>query len=313
MKEKRKTIFKYVLGILSLAASVILAWFLPGWYSSWNDTRLMRQVTLSSRENIDFLDIDSLDIADRLNMLQNSENFGWDVGLWDGAYFFSGITEDTLFEKSKALIGDWCVSGLLPRQYHNWVKDLYPRFFTSSNLYLDQAILPVCMVNFVDERQNALFIVMDIEKDLIYYASATGPWIEEEMALSLGYASYADMSTRLSKGESLPGCQPDTSGYDFASVCGADTASISSSPDCLELSVVLSFDTFHGSAFRKVICNGSAFGLAIMYGTERWSDFVTEICLKLGIEEYAEDTMFWLSSLGADVFKEQSDLSELES
>ena len=39
-----KTLLAYTMGIVILAVSLIMAWFLPGWYSQWKDERLMGQV-----------------------------------------------------------------------------------------------------------------------------------------------------------------------------------------------------------------------------------------------------------------------------
>ena len=51
-RDRWKTVLAYIVGIGVLVLSLILAWFLPGWYSQWQDERLMGQVTVSSRENI---------------------------------------------------------------------------------------------------------------------------------------------------------------------------------------------------------------------------------------------------------------------
>ena len=77
MKKRWKIILEYIAGILVLSEVLIIAWCLPGWYGKWQDSEMMNQVTLSKREGISFLDMDSLDLAGRLKILCDTDMFQW--------------------------------------------------------------------------------------------------------------------------------------------------------------------------------------------------------------------------------------------
>lgn len=72
-----KTVLAYAAGITILAVCLILALFFPNWYGSWQDEQLIGKVTLESRENIEFLDGDSLDIAGRMKKLGEATSIEW--------------------------------------------------------------------------------------------------------------------------------------------------------------------------------------------------------------------------------------------
>lgn len=302
MKEKRKILLKYALGILFLVISVILAWFLPGWYGKWQDAQLMRQVQLTSRENIDFLDTNSLDIADRLKALQNTELFSWDNNM-----FFNTADESELIEKCQKQIALWCENGLLPEHCSEWTQEEYLYFLLRYSIYLDQTILSVCVLTFFVEGESCLTVVMDIEKDLVYYASASGPYVRDEMAKTLGYTSYQAIADYLSAVKS-PLQQPiDVSGCDFAAVCGAENAQISKKDGRLELTALLQFDTFTGLAYRKVILNEWGFGIAVLYGTEYWCHFVAEVMAQNDKFEYLQDTEILIDDIASLSLREETE------
>ena len=63
MKKKKswKHILEYELGVLILVAVLLVAWFGPDFYASWQDQSQNGEVVCSSRDEIRFLDTDSLD------------------------------------------------------------------------------------------------------------------------------------------------------------------------------------------------------------------------------------------------------------
>ena len=74
MKKKKswKHILEYELGVLILVAVLLVAWFGPDLYAAWQDQSQNGKVVCSSRDEIRFLDTDSLDIAGRMVLLRDA-------------------------------------------------------------------------------------------------------------------------------------------------------------------------------------------------------------------------------------------------
>ena len=72
MKKKKswKHILEYELGVLILVAVLLVAWFGPDFYASWQDQSQNGKVVCSSRDEIRFLDTDSLDTKIFIQTLQ---------------------------------------------------------------------------------------------------------------------------------------------------------------------------------------------------------------------------------------------------
>ena len=79
MKKKKswKHILEYELGVLILVAVLLVAWFGPDLYASWQDQSQNGKVVCSSRDEIRFLDTDSLDIAGRMVLLRDATYLNW--------------------------------------------------------------------------------------------------------------------------------------------------------------------------------------------------------------------------------------------
>ena len=274
MKKKNwKVILQYGAGIFLLSLSVGLAWFLPGWYAGWQDERLLNQSSLSRREEIDFLDTASLDIAQRLKLLKETDWMAWSVEADDDNV--EGAIGRLSFLRE--MTEQWKNAGLLPESIFtsaDTVEGFYNNVFVENYLFIgiqmEQGTLPVCVMLLMDEEEDTrILAVMDAEKDILYYLSFCGSWVQEQMARLLGYGSLEDMMYCVLEGQRLQ-FQEDYSGYDFASVCHAREAVITGSPEELNFDVELKYDNFTGYANRRVIA-GQEFGMAVSLGNDLWT------------------------------------------
>lgn len=335
-----KTLLAYTMGIVILAVSLIMAWFLPGWYSQWKDERLMGQVTLSSRENIEFLDSDSLDIAGRLEKLETAELLEWEYGYGYQYYDYGygdpvSYSDKEIVKRCEELIDRWCDAGLLPEDCRNWIDKTMVLHLMNPVLMVNQSAMPVYLIAFIafpdegyysyeDEVEYAvpdeggygdpysepelMTVLMDAEKDVIYYVSVAGNSIRDVMAKELGYESHIQFCDAMLSGEERIRQEIDTSSYDFAAVCGAEASEITSEPGQLELQVSLHFDNFVGYAGRSLILNEAGYGMAIEFGTNRWEDLMTPLLENLGTIEYRMTTDFWYDMVMGNVDQDTAEL-----
>ncbi len=266
-KHRWKTILQYMAGLFALGLTLAAAMFLPGVYTAWQDERIMDSVTLSNREAISFLDADSIDIAGRLKMLLEAEN----INFGEADYYTEMPAED-VWQKTERLLQKWCDAGLLPEVIMQWVQSAdvtdseWGVLFYS--VYVDQTVIPVTIWRcYVASRYGDMVtIVMDMEKDILYYVSVSGEDVMDEMALELGYDS---------------GAAPD-----YAAVCGALEAEILDTGNVIERDVILKFEDFDSYAYRRLMSSEYGFGYAVMYGTHWWSDMMSLLSETYGFVEY---------------------------
>lgn len=96
-----------------LAAAVLVAWFWPEWYAARQDEQIEGESVLSVRENIRFLDVDSLDVADRLWILKNrTEPWLNDTGMM---MEYSDEQVDLSMEHWKRMVWKWEENHLIPK------------------------------------------------------------------------------------------------------------------------------------------------------------------------------------------------------
>lgn len=283
-----KTVLKYAAGILALSASVAAAWFLPGLYAGWQDARTEGRVMLSERENIQFLDTASLDIAGRLKMLEETTDLSWDWGVYGNYKGMKAPTEATI-DRCRGVMEDWCEAGLFPNGCLAGITMENLTLSDTAVVYLDNAILQVFCFHFRETDGYAVTLVADTDMDMIYYASVSGPVMLDVIGEDLGFASfeamaeydlelleeagiapitieelrqngsyesyeelqdiYAYIANRYDK-EIRPA---DESRYDFAAVCGAQEMETSRQTGNLDLNADLIFESFTGHAYRSVI------------------------------------------------------------
>ncbi len=280
-----KTILKYAAGILALLASVAVAWFLPGLYAGWQDAQTQERVVLSRRENIQFLDTASLDIAGRLQMFENMAHFSWD---WDynGAYMGLGTPTEEMVDRCRDEMEDWCEAGLFPGECLSGIAPDNLLAAATAIVYLDNAMLQAYCFRFHEVDGYAVTLVADADVGMIYYASVSGPAMLDVIAEDLGFESFGAMAEYEMELMADQGIDPDTlnlmveadeyedmyevyskisedleqnvrpadaSRYDFAAVCGAQGMEPRRQFGNLALDVELSFETFTGHAHRQLI------------------------------------------------------------
>ena len=165
MKKKKswKHILEYELGVLILVAVLLVAWFGPDLYASWQDQSQNGKVVCSSRDEIRFLDTDSLDIAGRMVLLRDATYLNWyenDV-YYDGSRMTQEEIEQLLIQRPRSLAEQWVEAGVMPEQF---VRQI-PRTLqeadvleegTSSGIYsvvVDQNVLNVLVLNYVKSAE----------------------------------------------------------------------------------------------------------------------------------------------------------------
>lgn len=285
-KNKRKTILAYAAGIAILALCIAAAWFLPEAYGKWQDKRLIGQVQLSDRQEIDFLDGDVLDQIARWQELEACTDFFWETG---EAWNWTVMTHmDELVQACREEADAWRKSGLLPLTEKQINFSENSMFYSETRALLaGENVIPISIFSFslaedflMDDGQNGcITIMLDIETKKAYYMSVVGNNVQEYMAQQLGYASQADMQKKLMENDGQAFSDAlDISGMDFAAVCGADEVEVTSYPGMLELDVSLEYDSFQTVAQRRVIAganylesvgypaSAAGFGLAVVFG-----------------------------------------------
>lgn len=284
---------EYAVGTAVLIAAVMTAWFLPDWYTRLQDERLLEQASFSTRESIQFLDKDSLELADRMKLLKEAESLSYDFSSFRTEWPENQAGQN-LKEKCRRLVRRWTENGLLSESYADWIVEPYTLLITHNYAMADQTAIQVDMLIYMDEMGNSMTVVMDADLDLLYYVSVAGTIAYEDMSHMLGYPSYSELLLEMERGDAI-NAEPDTSEMDFAAVCGAKSAQIVTEQGMLECYVSLEFETFSGVAQRRVICNGMGFGYAVIYGNPYWGSFVSELFAQYGDYEYLSDTKSWLA------------------
>lgn len=320
-----KTVLRYAAGILALAVSVAAAWFLPGLYAGWQDARTEGRVVLSKRDNIQFLDTASLDLAGRLKMFEEAENFSWEWSLNSDYGGLKSATEETI-DRFRGVMGDWCEAGLFPEDCLAVITAENLMFSDTALVYLESAVLQVYGFHFREADGYAVTLLTDTDMDVIYYASVSGPSMLDVIAEDRGFASFEAMAQYNLRLLENQGIAPDDmeklresgayedlediysyvidmheqeirpaeeSRYDFAAVCGAQGMEAERRYGNLEMDVRLTFESFTGHAYRTVvgvsyfadIWESVGVGFAVMYGTDKWRDLVADFASTYGGNE----------------------------
>ncbi len=280
-----KNAVKYAAGILILAVSVSGALLFPQWHGKWQDQQTVGMVTLAARETIEFLDTDSLDIAGRMKLLSEAEDITWEN--YEGNPYPTKEETQEFTARCRTLVGQWCENGLLPEEWAERVQTNTGSIISSPYIYADQSVFQVITLCYFGEGEEMLTLVIDKEKDVIYYASVVSPEVQEQAAEIMGYDSYEEMMRALDLGDfpATDVIQEDYSAYDFAAVCGAESAQVNGTPGLVDLDIELQFEHFTAHAYRGLMYNQTGTGMAIMYGTERWKEVIMELSAYFGVFE----------------------------
>ena len=292
MGKKRpwKLILEYSLGVLILLLTILLAWFAPDWYNAWKDEGSLGKVTMNTREEIQFLNRDSLDMAGKMQLLAKKSEQEWEYSI------YNVFNPESQLERCTKLVQLWAESGLLP----STLKELSMNYqgysldgiminlgeqYVNTGVFRFQILLPHYRGQGVtDYDEIILSVIMDLESDLLYYVSISGigEIMDDYFSQIAGYESYEEF---MKAGEVFK--EEDYSRYDFAPVCGAQSARVRQLEETLELEVELDYGNFTGHAYRIFVENdwyGS--GIAFLVGTYYWSSLMGQIGEAYGYQEY---------------------------
>lgn len=282
-KKRWRTALLYVLGSIFLALMIGAAVILPEAYSSWQDSRILSQVTTSARDSLEFIDADALNRAESLRLLSQVTQMGYGYMEYERDVL-TGIDADTYnaaLSSCKEEVELWIECGLLP--------DFIEEFFSSGNystnmtdeyLLTDQGVFHLYTIGFnfytvmpydegnYDVCDSYLGLIVDSETGMIYLAilqddeGRTAEYLVQE----LGYDSIEDFlengAVRIPEVREAAGSR-----YDYATVSGASEAIIHAENGMLSLDAELVFDTFTAKAYRRVTDEGALF---IFFGSLCW-------------------------------------------
>ena len=315
MKKKKrwKHILEYELGVLALVAVLLIAWFGPDLYVSWQDEEQTGKVVCSSRDEIRFLDTDSLDIAGRMVLLRDATYLDWyeNAAYYDGNALTNEKIEQVLIQRPRTLAGQWVEAGVMPEEFVERIPQTLSEADvlsdgTSSGVYsvmIDQNVLNVLVLNFAESADaygspSIVGLILDADKDVLYYAAFYDPDCQDWMAERLGGdadaedadgSAYMDLMHRFQeKGETpdhIVDCG-DLAAVSSAEGCQeADAKQFSGDTDGLYQDYTLQYERFTGTA-RVALTGftGKGYGWSVALGTPLWSQFYNEIM------DYSEGT-----------------------
>ena len=301
-RNKRwKTILEYEIGILLLIAAVLAAWFLPDLYTQLRDLEQFQHPVLSKRDAIQFLDMDSLDIAGRIKLLKEVSVFD------DWSYEPSNdLLMKTYLKKAQRLLEKWVEYEVLPEETETLIKELgeeaeleaveLSNGQTESAMYrliVGQSVFHICCIWVADpDETESLFLLMDADKDLLYYVAVFGQPFWDEMAQRVGpdsYDTYSDLMDAYYAGK-----------FDMNSYFGADKwqnlAKVASASSCKQKQeeedkeaeekytdprsyreFVLQYDNFEGCAEIAMLYNYRfGYGMDVSLGTNAWRRLIMD-------------------------------------
>lgn len=303
MKKKRngKIILEYGAGILILAVSILFAWFFPDLYVIWQDQSRLGKTVTSEREEIQFLDVDALDIAGRLWALRNVEYLNFAENAWQASGDDMEIELEAfqILARLRRLVQTWETHGMLPEgssellEDRNFGEDAQPwtegdiRYFT---VYTDQTALNVMLAVFYnpDCRVPSLALVADVDKDLLYYVEAAGNAMWDFTAQCIGpegVRTYEELLERYLN----TAYEPEKFRIgDLAAVCGAKSFQVRGKGNNEGTRLyALEFDNFDALAQVGLIMQQDAVcGMDVALGTGAWREFVIEVMLSNGMDAY---------------------------
>lgn len=280
-KEIWKKTVKYGIGVAALAASVGAAWFVPGWYSHWQDSKLLDQVVVSSREDIQFLDVDALDIAGMMKMLKDADYYGWNYQ----EYEVTGV------QRIRQALKEWEDLHMVPQGTTRLMGAGVVSIEGTYTVYTSQGSLSVNVVQFYEEEEDFyLTMVMDADKDLVYYLSISGDYLADGVAEELGYGSVNELSDAEDDGAitvqdiwdaviQVMTCQQTA---EYAALVNAESAEVEMDYENWGFTVNLRFDAFEGRALGRLVETLGSAGCAIMYGSDLWTYFVSDLSEAFG-------------------------------
>ncbi len=156
-------------GILFLAAALLGAFFLPDYYSRWQDEQLLHKAHMEDRQMTHLPDEKDKPVAEKIRMLTESEYFE-SVGRYDLAEQKRPLTDPSAAwqEKLGDQVEEWIRFGLLPEEFGD--------LFESSELKLmdlytcQESGLNILWMRY-EKGQSLLDFIMDEDGVCLYYVS----------------------------------------------------------------------------------------------------------------------------------------------
>ena len=307
---KWKVRLKYAAGLAALAFTVLLALFLPGWYSGWREEEVMEQVVLEKREGIRLLDMEALDIGTKLAMLGDSEEFSYSV--------MNELTniDETKLQYQKILdeqFAEWYECHLIPEhpfpvrneeeEFWNFSLDAYVR--------IDAGVIPVEVLIRTDNWGDDVIeiAILDQSNDFLYYAGIVSEEMLDYAYQNMGIATEDELRQKLEDGTYSLDLVRDPSWYDYASVCGADSQEVKiMDPAGFFQRITLHYEEFDVSAFRSLLDAAWAVGVQTMFGTDRWAELAYSITVMyMGYTLGPYDYYLWIDEWNDMVLKHGRD------
>lgn len=187
-----------------------------------------------------------------------------------------------LFVRNKN--SEWYSCHLLPEHpfpisYSDKGEDLAWGVSLDAYVKIDAGVIPVRALVRVNNAEDAVEIaILDQSNDFLYYAGI----ISDEMLLYsfqvLGVESEDELDQKLWDGTYSLDMVRDSSWYDYASACGANSQEIETTdPTGIFQKVTLRYEEFDVSAFRTMFQNDWGSGLQTMFGTQKWEEIAVSI------------------------------------
>lgn len=315
-RQKRwKTILEYEIGVLLLVAAVLAAWFLPDLYTQLHDSEQFGHPVLSTREAIQFLDVNSLDIAGRMKLLKDESVLqDWNYSEQDD--FFMDGSEELFLKKAQRLLSEWVDYDILPKEAETLIERIQEpakagsdasaaedmeisaeKAFTVEGamirIIVGQSVLRVCCIAVGGEDgSDMLFLLMDADRDLLYYVAVFGRPYWDAMAQRIGpksYDSYNDLMDAYYAGNfDMNSYFPADQWQNLAKAASAVSCEQEQEKENGEIEetytdprshreFVLNYDTFDGYAgIAMVASDWSGYGMDVSLGTNAWRQFVSD-------------------------------------
>lgn len=319
-----RTVIKYVSGLVGLAVAIALALFVPEWYAELQDEKIDGEITLAHRNQITFLDTASLDQAGKMQFYTEASSISGFTELWtyedqvsdwyteEELFFleqYFGIRPDQLTSKYHNLLRRLREAGLLSNNCVDPMLTEEPTAIGAYAVNADEQVLTFIIAIFV-KNENAVILISDQDMEMIYYVSALGENVMEDMAQELGYGTLEEVAKKYP--EQKPVYAPDLEKLDLTAINGAEAQELSASQDELKWDAVLTYPNFESRAGCDVVFTDEMYGLQIWFGRNLREEFIRQNAEEYGIEMYDADTEAFLNAVALDAVEEALNIEAVE-
>ncbi len=338
-------VFTYALCAVGLAVSVLLALFLPDWYSEWSDSRTFQEVVTKEREEISFVDSQEMDVSQRLQAVsqinQSSYVDSYGNGNYEEVY---GLVEPEdpkrVMEQCIESLSGWTEAGLIPQSYLSMlslalersgdggIEEAYGEENTSQYemdgmmwyTYVDTLegqipvyVLAIGLREAGEETPDyndslILHLIMDADTGFLYYVSILGQEAAEHLAWELNFESAKHMVEFYMAGSGKAGESKIIMGIPDFAQAGLAQSYRAEFLDLygLELNITLEYGDSVANAYRILECCPWGSGYTVMYGTREWTDYIYPIMGTYWWEQWTVPADEWLAVLYSMMSSEEA-------